>query len=81
MRLILALFFAVFLTVQLNAQSLIVNEYFNATSGGDEWVELVTTQDLNLQGWGFRDFSGSGDPQSTTFFTDRKSTRLNSSHP
>lgn len=70
MRLILALFFAVLTVFQVNAQGLLVNEYYNASTGGDEWLEFVVTENLNLQDWSFRDFTGSGSTTTAVEFTD-----------
>lgn len=42
----------IFLVFGVNAQEIIVNEYYNASSQSDEWTELVVVKDdLDLRGW------------------------------
>ena len=55
--------------ISVNAQSIFVNEYTNASAKENEWVELVTTEVVDIRGFKLRDFSGSGSPQSPLIFS------------
>jgi len=65
--LILLLTFASF---SLQAQSIFVNEYLNSGTKEGEWVELVTTEIVDIRGYKLRDHSGSGGPQSPLIFSN-----------
>ena len=57
------------LFVPARSQQVIINEVYNS-SGGDEWIELLTVQDsLDLRGWSLRDFSAAGAAQNPLNFT------------
>lgn len=65
----LLLLFLVFigLNLNLNAQSIVVSEYYNATDPKDEWIELLVVKDnLNISGMIVRDnvenFDDPGNP-------------------
>lgn len=46
----------------LNAQSIVINSYFNAGSPENEWTELIVVQDdLDLRNWELRDYNASQD--------------------
>ena len=68
MRSILLLLFT-FASLSLQAQSIFVNEYLNSGTKEGEWVELVTTQIIDIRGYKVRDHSGSGGPQSPLVFS------------
>lgn len=50
------------------AQTIFVNEYFNNSNKETEWVELVTTEDIDLRGFKLRDHTGSGNTSSPLVF-------------
>lgn len=57
------------LTPGAQSQQILINELYNS-SGGDEWIELLTVQDsLDLRGWSLRDFSSGGAAQNPLIFT------------
>ncbi len=61
---------ALILTISIKAQSVIINELYNA-SGSDEWLELLVVQDsVDLRNWDIRDFSSSGSAQQPLKFSN-----------
>jgi len=64
---IILLFFA---AGAVSGQSVIVNEYNNEAFNTREWVELFTTEAVDLRGFQLRDFSSSGNPQTPLIFKD-----------
>jgi len=51
---------AVFLTLQMYSQSVVINQYFNAADPRDEWTELiVVTDNTDMRGWTLRDNNSS----------------------
>lgn len=71
MKKILFLFLGVLLSpVIVHSQAIFVNEYGNASSKEGEWVELVTTEVIDIRGFKVRDFSGTAlNPTTPLVFT------------
>lgn len=58
-RLLIALF-ALFFSIRLFSQSVVVSSYFNAADPRDEWTELVViTDNTDMRGWSIRDDNSS----------------------
>ena len=68
----LLLFFVYFLTgiTALNAQSVAINEYLNQDDPADEWVELVSLEEVDISGWYLINFNDQGQPTDTLRFSD-----------
>jgi endonuclease/exonuclease/phosphatase family metal-dependent hydrolase len=57
------------LSIPVFSQSVVVNEYFNASSNVDEWVELVIIETTDMRGFHVKDYTGSGGNGGDLVFT------------
>ena len=65
-----ALALSLIITFSSYGQSVIINEAVNEISKNGEWVEIFTTETVDLRGFQLRDFSGSGSAQDPLVFDD-----------
>ncbi len=57
------------LSIPVFAQSVVVNEYFNASAKETEWVELVVVETSDLRGYHLKDYTGTGNPSGDLIFS------------
>lgn len=57
-------------TLPLQAQQIVVNEYFNADTSSHEWVELLVMEKADFSEWAINDFDSDGSAQNKLTFSD-----------